>query len=430
MPEFQFQAVDQRGQRQTGQLSANSPNDVVRELSARGLRVMNVQPLAAGVAAPVVVNRPAPAPVQPAAPIVRPTPAAPQVNVVRSRPGSDKRMTFAMAQLASLVKAGITPARAFQELASRTSGFEAQMFSDLARGTGEGRGMADAMEKYPDYFAPGTIGAVRAGEKGGYLPESLEALREQFFRSHKLQRSFWWLGLLVVSSILAIPWALGLVKGIDKARTLIDDPTATPSDGVKTLFSGLGQAFLSPMGIITVVLLVAYFVIQSVLRRPSFRRARHRFVLNVPFIRARTIGENLGHFNWNLAQLSQAGVSPDSAWRLAADAVPNVAYAEQLKIDDREMAGGMSMVQIARRTNAIPIEYQHLIETGEMTGTLPDALRQCGQMAQADVPHSEKQFVTYSRIAMMVCSMVIGAVAFYLFSTGYFRAIMKIADIE
>ena len=429
MPEFQFQAVDQRGQSQTGKLSANSPNDVVRELSARGLRVMKVQPLAAN-AAPVAVSRPAPAMIKPAAPIVSHAPASPQVNVVRTRAGSDKRMVFVFAQLGSLLKAGISPARAFQELASRTSGFETKMFADLARNTGEGRGMADAMERYPDFFAPGTIGAVRAGERGGYLPESLEALREQFFRSHKLQRSFWWLGLLVVSSIIAIPWALGLVKGIDEARKLLDAPSATPADGVKTMFGGVGQAMMSPMGVITVVLLIGFFVGQSVLKRSAFRRSRHRFVLNVPFIRARTIGENLGHFNWNLAQLSQAGVSPDSAWRTAADAVPNLAYSEMLKIDDRELGGGMSMVQIARRSNAIPLQYQHLIETGEMTGTLPDALRQCGQMAQADVPQSEKRFVLFARVSMMVCSMVIGAVAVYLFFSGYVGSIMKIADID
>ncbi len=71
-----------------------------------------------------------------------------------------------------------------------------------------------------------------------------------------------------------------------------------------------------------------------------------------------------------------------------------------------------------------------MIETGEMTGTLPRALEQCGQMAQADVPHKEKMFITGARIATMVLSMLVGAVAVYIFFSGYVGSIMKIADIE
>ena len=304
------------------------------------------------------------------------------------------------------------------------------MLNDLSRRVGEGRSLADAMARYPDFFAPGTVGAVRAGENGGYLPDALESLREQFFRSHKLQRAFWWLTAMVVSTILAIPWAIGLVRGIDNSRKLIDDPNATSVDGIAMLFQGIGKAFLSPMGIIVFVLLAGVMIGSRLIRTTRYRLWRHRVCLNLPALKGRTTGENLGHLQWHLSLLAKAGLSPHRSWTLAAEAVPNLAFSEDLRANTPALADNQSLAAISRSAGVIPREYCDMIETGEMTGTLPKTLEQCGQMAQADVPHKEKSFVTGARIATMVLSMMIGAVAVYIFFTGYVGSIMKIADIE
>lgn len=420
MPKFDFEASDSIGSRQAGSIEAASTNDAVRLLSARGLRVTKV---AEGLGKQPVTS-----------PAIRVDPAAATTTVprhstpVRTKPATDGQSMFLFAQLANLLNSGIAPAQSLRNLAAK-SAFrpQATMLADLSQRTGEGRSLADAMQLYPDFFAPGTIGAVRAGETGGYLPSALEGLSEQFRRSHALGRAFWWVTAAFVSMIVAIPWASGLVRGIDRARALIDEPNATAADSMKMLGQGLLEGLLSPLGIAASILVLGLVVASRIVKGSRYRQLRHLLVGRIPIIRDRTSGENLGHFHWHLGLLSKAGISPATAWRLAAQAVPNMATSARLTaIHPGE---GQTMTQLARAAD-IPREFADMIETGETTGTLPKVLEQCGQLAQADVPHKEKLFVTGSRIVAMVVGLAVGAVAVYVFFSGYVGSILKIADME
>jgi type IV pilus assembly protein PilC len=86
-------------------------------------------------------------------------------------------MALWLIQLRSMLKAGMSPVNAFQSLSQRTTHTGLRRASEsIARDTAQGMSLSDALAKFPDLFPAFLVGAFRAAEHGGYLPEMLDRL--------------------------------------------------------------------------------------------------------------------------------------------------------------------------------------------------------------------------------------------------------------
>lgn len=413
MPSFRYEGWDSSGAEAAGRLEAKDANEAVRRLSAQGVRVRRVLAEA---------SAPSPAPVPRIAPIPAPSHAPPRTPPTVSVPPSpairgssnDRQRHFAFAMLADQLRAGISPAKAFESVAGRSGNQAlAQAFREAGHAAARGSAPSGVLEANPSLFPPFAAGMVRAGEVGGFLPEACEAVSDQAEAAHSFRRMFWWGSLLVVQSVAAIPFVAALRTSLlgfwERAEAM--GAQLNPAE-IGEIF---GSTLLWPVGPISIGLLALWILGARLLARPRSLMFRHRLALRWPVVGKRAQEESIATFSWVLARLSRAGLAPQRAWEGAAAAVPNAAMAERLREAYRLIGEGTAMAEAAARSGVFEDEYTATIANGELVGNLPDALERVARSAKRNFEASERT----ARVRIG-CWFLLGAFALTAVSVGIF----------
>ncbi len=403
MPEFQYRALDPQGREVRGSLNALNANAAMQSLGGQGLRVKQIQE---GVAVPSVAQPRATVRTEPRIPQkINPLqqPATQALPKKRTSPSTNGELFFLFAQLSNLFRGGIAPSEALVALSQRNPNKKfVQPLMDMAAMTTEGRPLSDALETYPDLFHPGVVGAVRAGEKGGYLAEACGVVSDQCKETHKLQRLFWWVGIVVIMTAISFAAAFAMTVGVDRAIAGIDNP----EDARNTLMSGLKDAFLGIVGVSLLAFFVVYFLVKRSLKNPKRMPQRHRIALAFPIVGNRAKAENLALFSWHLNQLGNAGLAPFQAWGLAADAVPNIEFSKRLQRSGKTMNESTRYSTMFYESDLVPREIAAVMETGEMTGNMASSLEQAMDYSRSDQKMADT--VLKAKAGCWMALMIIG----------------------
>ncbi len=184
MPTFRYAALTAAGERVSGTLAASGPQGVLAELEARRLTPVDVKE--------EVLRRPL---------LVR---------------GISVRATAtAYQQVADLLRAGVPLLRALKLLSnSKSSPRLAAAIKGVADQVAEGTDLADAMAKDPAVFDPVHVAMVRAGERGGFLEQTLARLAKLLESQADLRSKV--LGNLIYPAVLVVFFVavLGLIFGV------------------------------------------------------------------------------------------------------------------------------------------------------------------------------------------------------------------------
>jgi type II secretory pathway component PulF len=407
MPKFQYSATDSQGAPRIGEIDAPTQNDAIRLLSSHGFQVTSITGTNAPIAPtrmPVAQPAPAPAPARPTAiPPPQPVTAAPILTqrssydpaaplrplpVTHTKVLSNKELYLYFIQLSNLLRSGISPSEAFQQLARRPLRPDvAEASTKMAAWTTEGRGIHEAMAAYPDLFPTAVRGAMESGALGGYLWEAAEMVAEQRRSTHAIQRALWyvwWAFLSLFGSVIVGLLGQGAVKGAIK---YVNDGQGTLSEAV-----GLGfqKGLLGITGIVVGISVVTTIILRYWFRSKPSRPMRHRMAFRLPMVKKRTINENFTHFSWHLGKLARAGISPFSSYQVAAKAVPNDAYSEELLRNAANRPDTVRLSSILYQSSLFPHEYAATVETGEIAGRIGEALDQASALSLQEVKEQEK----------------------------------------
>ena len=440
MPQFRYRALDRNGQEISGTVDARDANSAVQQLSTQGFQLRSIDENVQVVQMPAAKPRPA----QQSPPVQRPKVEAPRsasgdiklnqisttnpnVRIIprRTKQSTNAELFFIFAQLSNLLRGGIAPTDALTHMVSRSKNQKyVEPFQDMAKITAEGTALSTALEHYPDLFPPGVVGATRAGEEGGYLPEALHVVSEQCHETHKLQRIYWWLGLVVIYAVVCIFTALAGGKGIQRAIAYINNP----NDPNNTMGAGFKDAMLGPIGLGLLLFFVLYFGIKIFLRKTGSRRRRHEIALRAPLVGKRASCESLALFSWHLNKLGEAGLSPFASWNLAARAVPNIAYSEKLLQEGVGMGEQTRFSQLFYNSDLFPHEVAAMVETGEMTGTVGGSLEQAMEHSRNEQKVADNLMKAKAGCWGMLLFFGGGMIAFLLLYGAYLRGAFQVLE--
>jgi type II secretory pathway component PulF len=431
MPQFRYRALNSQGHELEGTLTAADANAAVTQLSRQGLRLKSIEEgVVVRTAPPTYSQVPQTAPSQPVRlnPISQPklnaapSQVRPMARESRRSTYNDRRFIFA--QLAGLLRTGISPADALNTILSRSSSSKfREPFIDMARMCAEGTSLSDAMAHYPNIFPSGTVGAVRAGETGGYLPDACDTIALQQKETRSIFMWFAGLGISLPWFFVLLMIGISIAAGINRGIDSIVEGTPGPAvqEGIRDAWKGIvGWLF----GLTVVGFLVAYFAG----RMRQFRNFRHRFGLSVPVFKKRAIAENLSHFSYHLGRLAKSGLSPFASWQLAASAVPNEAYSAKLMGLATNMNEQTKLSELMFRSKLFPMETAQLVETGEVTGDLPNAMDQVMDYSR----EKEKEAKLYIGIKAGCWTFMVfflgGSIVFLVVYLTYFRGVFRIIE--
>jgi type II secretory pathway component PulF len=243
------------------------------------------------------------------------------------------------------LEAGIGLPEALRRLAGRVPSRLQPMISGLARDTGAGLSLKDALDAWKDRLPPEVPALLAAGEDSGRLPEILERLELHFHQEKEAARRL--TGALawpIVQALLAMG-ILGLVL-------IVQGLTGTAGR-----VPGFGLSSLLPFG---VLIGMAVAVAVGWRRLPGVAHGR------VALARAR-LGGTLG-------VAFDSGLSPGKALELAVEAADHPSWAGRLAEAKRQLRAGKSLRVVLADWPDLASEFLVAVDHGETTGQLPETL--------------------------------------------------------
>ncbi len=453
MSHYRFTAFDASGKEHEGTVQAATAQDAAKQLSSQGLRVRMIKEAQAPSGpVPQVQQPPAPRPVQ--QPAARPTqtrqpapqnsnpnqiiqtaqqaprqapyaaqvvnmPAPAQPKVFRTAVGTDKDRFFLFSQISSGLRAGINPAEFFNQIAPRTKGIYRDSLQRLANSATEGIPMSTVMSQYPDLYPPSTVGAMRAGEVGGFLPEAAEMIAQQAESAHRFKRFFWWVSTVVISGLICVPAILIFRAAVlAAADASLQNGGGTPNGVIADILHSAWKWLLWPFGPITLAVSIVLFIAWRYSLATASRPLRHKLGLGWPVFGKRAKMESLTIFSWTMSKLAASGLPHQQAWDMAAASVPNLAMEQKLVSVGRRVANSEKISDAVHASNLFPPEYAPMIATAEYTGDLPGAMADLSKASrgefEAQQNYAKLRGGGWGCLAIVVTSGFVLAVALWL----------------
>ncbi|MBM3494944.1 MAG: type II secretion system F family protein [Armatimonadetes bacterium] len=384
---FRYEVADSAGKTLTGAMSAPDEATVQSRLAQQGYRVVLFVPPQGAVQAASV------------------TAAAPRRYRGTVGP-SDKALFFR--QLASLIRSGISPFSALDDLGPRTvNPLIRQAAAEMCLKARMGQPISDAMDLYPGLFDPHIVATVRAGETGGFLEIALDEIALEAEQELAFYKGMWLPKVLVLQEVLA----LALVQPLF--------PTLFPDNEPLRFF---GLVFLRNIPIaVALVLLVRW--LWARLHAPDQAGRRDRWTLRIPVFGDLSRQRSLAAFIRMLRRLYGAGLMPINAWEGAAHVVPNVVLRAKLADARAMMQQGVPLHEAFRATGLFASEAEQLIATGMMSGEVVEMLDRVAEFYQNNVQRAleSSRFWMY-RLAFALFLATMGA-ALIIMARTYFQSV-------
>jgi len=411
---FRYEVADKKGRVMTGTMEAATQRDVVARLQERGFTIRQVAeeaPLTRAHETPDLIERE----------------HVPSTQPLRIKGKVRERdLYFFFSQLASLLRSGIAPVEAMHGLAQRANKpLLRRVAGEMESAAGQGAPMSSVMEQY-ECFPRYAIGLIRSGEMSGYLPAATQELADQLNASVVYKRYFWIARFFTWQGIAALALGVALPPAMFAALT---EGGTTSAGAMGAFWSAFGKVVLTRSLPICGGVVLLYYVIKWALSGEWGAGLRHRVLLKMPYgMGRRAAAESIRVFLFSLRNLYAAAVPPTTAWRMAADTVPNTVYEERLQAAAQVMESGGNVDQAAFATDLLPYEYSSLLATGHQAGDMVGMLDQaykysCDEFKVADARAKGLTFSIGCLAAILASGGLIIAIA-----QGYYNNVFDVVE--
>jgi type IV pilus assembly protein PilC len=237
----------------------------------------------------------------------------------------------------------------------------------------QGDDLQEALKHQGDAFPHLFVSMVSVAEHTGMLPEVFADLERYYSRQLKLRRDFisriFWPVLQLVLGVLVVALMVLILGIIAESR-----PGTEPIDP-------LGLGLTGPRGAMIILCTasgiaasigITYFVVTRVLRQKSFLDG---LLLRVPVLGPCLQALAMTRFCLALKLTSETGMSIGEALKLSLRATGNGAFEGSTDAIVSEVNRGMDLTLALARGRIFPVEFLHIMEVAEESGTLPDVMR-------------------------------------------------------
>ncbi|MFQ5600132.1 MAG: type II secretion system F family protein [Candidatus Krumholzibacteriia bacterium] len=336
-----------------------------------------------------------------------------------ARPGRIRLAEKALVarQLSDLLGAGLTVLAALRLLEEQASNASLrQVFSELHRRVREGQPLSAALQAVPKLFPKTIVGAIRAGETSGTLPEVLanaaELLEEEENLRSRIRESLTYPVFVAGASVITlgllftflIPRLTVLYENMGQALPL-------PTRVLLGAANALGSYGLPALGLLG----LGGYVFRRRFRDSEALRARlARTALRVPLLGRTILQREIFRFARSLATLIDGGVPIVQALGLAADAAGNEALAQEILRVREEVLHGARLGQAMRTSRLLSGPLVAVVQVGDETAEHAAVLRGISTFYKRNLERDLKRITALIEPVLIVGLGLV--VAFVVFS--------------
>lgn len=325
--------------------------------------------------------------------------------------------------LSVMLKAGIPVSKCLFILVKQTQNLRFKsIITDISGQVESGKGLSEALEKYPSVFPNIFVSMVKVGELSGNLDKSLEYLTIQLQREADLKSKT--RGAMIYPSvILGAMVIIGVLMSIFVLPKLTsafkDFKTELPvTTKIVIAFADFmsAHAVLAILGMVGIVALALY-AYHTYLGKKYFDLFTLHFMVINPIVKK----VNLARFSRILSSLLKSGIPIVQGLEVASSSLNNVYYRELTAKAAVDVKLGKPLAASLGSNNTLfPVLYVQMLEVGEESGTVQEILEQLAVHFEEEVDTTLRNLSSIIEpLLLLVIGGIVGLLALALISPIY-----------
>lgn len=338
---------------------------------------------------------------------------------------SHRQLSDIFHRMAVNIRAG-QDIRAVVKMLSRSTGTRGQIvFGRMTKDLDQGHSLAEAMQRQSAFFPDLAIALMDAGERGGRMDQSANRLSQYYKALIDMRNSF----------VAAIAWpAFELAMSIFIVGLLILVLGFLGSmTGTKPLdLFGMGWSTTTYFTIYCSLIILAG--ISAILAYLAFSRGwlgswPLDIARRIPLV-GRTIEVlTLSRVAWALATAIEAGLSAIESIKLGLRSTQQWYYLRYQDSAEADIRSGHTLTQALYNMKVFPDDFMQTIETGELTGEIPESLQHLADLYDDEARRKLKALSTIGGVmVMLLIAVFIGGLVIYLAKVVYIDPLNEMAN--
>ena len=413
MANFQYIALDAKGEQTTGTVQAGSETDAVAQLRAQGLYPTKV--IQEGKGNLSVAGKKAAA-------------KARGKRKARGKTGGrikPKILMIFTRQLATLIDSGLPLLRGLTVLGKQEPNQVLRgTINSIADSVQGGSTFSESLAQHPRIFDKLYVNMVKAGELGGVLEVVLTRLAEYQEKAHKLKNK---IVAAMVYPVIVMFIAVAILTFlmlfiVPKFKDMFADMGGAELPTISKVVFGFSDFmmainFIVPNAVwILFALFGVWVIFQFWGRTKGGRRLLDTFKLRIPLFGEIQRKSAVSRFSRTLGTLVTSGVPILQALNITKETAGNVVISEAISKVHESVKEGESIVQPLQASKVFPSMVISMVDVGEETGQLPEMLLKIADVYDDEVDNAVTALTSVLEPIMIVfLALVVGAIVFALF---------------
>lgn len=391
MPNYEYTAIDGKGKKAKGTLTAESPYAARKQLRMRGIHPSSIQEVTSS------------------------TERKMQVMSMMSRAKKTQTIDFTK-QLSTMLNSGIKLTEALSVLTMQTSDLRFRnVLTEIRDRVITGESLADTMKDYRDYFDVIYVSMIRVGEVTGNLGASLSAMagfmeKRQRVESKIITAMIYPICLIVISFIVVV---ILTIKVIPPIATQIER-AGQELPWITQFLVSFGEMFSSAwLFVFLGVLFAIYMALRQFFHteRGAFLRDRVLLALPMfgPLIRQRVVSR----FASTLSTLLRSGLPMAESLRVVSEVTGNVIMRRAVQTARERILAGADITSPLRDSGVISPAIAHMVGVGEKSGELETMLKNVSDDLESSTDIViERLSAAVEPVIIIVVAGIVGVIAY------------------
>ncbi|MBC8128561.1 MAG: type II secretion system F family protein [Gloeobacteraceae cyanobacterium ES-bin-144] len=413
MANFQYSALDAKGEQTTGNIVADNEAEAIQQLRSQGLY-------------PTQINEEGKGKKTKAAPAKGK--AKPAARASKSQLGGRvkaKSLMMFTRQLATLIDSGLPLLRSLTVLGKQEPNpVLHSTLSALAENVQGGSTFSESLAQHPRIFNKLYVNMVKAGELGGVLEIVLNRLAEYQEKAQKLKNKivsamvypvivmFIAVGILVFLMIFIVPKFEEMFANTEQELPMISQIVF----GTSKFFLNQTIPYVPNVLFVFIAFIAGVFLFNIWGRTSNGRKAIDNMKLRLPILGDIQRKSAVSRFSRTLGTLVTSGVPILQALNITRDTAGNVIISNAIEKVHEAVKEGETIVTPLQASGVFPNMVISMVDVGEETGQLPEMLLKVADVYDDEVDNAVTALTSILEPIMIVfLALVVGSVVFALF---------------
>lgn len=414
MANFQYTALDSKGEQTTGVVSALNEADAIQKIRVQNLHPTQIVEEGKGKA----VRGKTPA---------KGKAKAKSASASKAKVGGrikPKALMIFTRQLATLIDSGLPLLRSLTVLGKQEPNVVLRStVSALADSVQSGSTFSESLAQHPRIFNKLYVNMVKAGELGGVLEIVLNRLAEYQEKAQKLKNKIVSAMVYpVIVMFIAVAILIFLMIFIVPRFEAMFAEGETELPMISQIVFGTSKFFIDrPLfvpNVVFVFIVFGFFVFLFNVwgRTKNGRKSVDSMKLRLPIFGDIQRKSAVSRFSRTLGTLVTSGVPILQALNITRDTAGNVVISNAIEKVHEAVKEGESIVAPLQASGVFPAMVISMVDVGEETGQLPEMLLKVADVYDDEVDNAVTALTSILEpIMIVILALVVGSVVFALF---------------